>query len=55
MPLKPENDWLSPSTEEQIKLILEGKCPHNKGWSFIAGYADERLYQCNECMARRFI
>jgi len=45
----PNNTWLAPTKEEQTLLILQGKCPHNQGWTYIARYADEILYKCRMC------
>jgi len=42
---------LTPSEEEQVMLVLAGKCPHNKGWLY-TGFAcaiDSYVYECVIC------
>lgn len=41
--------WLSPSEEEQTKLILEGKCPHNRGWNDLGHGHNSTCYECVLC------
>ena len=39
--------WLTPSKEEQLILILKGKCPHNKGWKYDGhGHTDDAYICC---------
>ncbi len=41
--------YLTPSEEEQVKLVLEGKCPHNQGWTFHGFGHNSNAYKCNLC------
>jgi hypothetical protein len=41
--------WLTPSEEEQTFLILQGKCPHNKGWRYAGHGHNDDAYDCNLC------
>ena len=41
---------LTPSPEEQTFLILSGKCPHNKGWTYIGKRGDDdEFWACKSC------
>ena len=40
---------LIPSEEEQAWLILQGKCPHNEGWTYLGHGHHEEYYKCNLC------
>lgn len=40
---------LTPSEEEQTKLVLEGKCPHNKGWRYEGHGHNDDAYSCRLC------
>ena len=46
--------FLTPSEEEQVVLILEGKCPHNKGWRYFGGGHNDDAYTCNLCDKMEF-
>lgn len=39
----------TPSPEEQTKLVLEGKCPHNKGWRYAGHGHNDDAYECRLC------
>lgn len=41
--------FFTPSKEEQINLILAGKCPHNQGWMFHAIGHNDKSYECKLC------
>lgn len=41
--------WLTPSSEHQLKLILEGKCPHNSGWEFHSIGHNDKIFKCVSC------
>jgi hypothetical protein len=41
--------YLTPSEEEQVKLILRGECPHNAGWTFKGFGHNDKAYKCNLC------
>ncbi len=42
-------EWLTPSSEEQLLLVLSGKCPHNRGW-YLHGYGhNSSAYKCVLC------
>lgn len=41
--------WLTPKPEQQIKLVLEGKCPHNQGWDFHSFGHNDRIFKCSNC------
>ena len=43
------NEWLTPSREEQLALILQGKCPHNQGWRYDGHGHNEEAYVCRMC------
>jgi hypothetical protein len=43
------SQYLTPSKEEQIILILAGKCPHNEGWAYEGHSHNESLYKCALC------
>lgn len=40
---------LTPKPEEQTFLILQGKCPHNKGWSYLGHGHNDDAYGCRLC------
>ncbi len=42
-------NWLTPPKEEQTKLVLQGKCPHNKGWTFFSHGHNDKAYTCDLC------
>lgn len=52
---KIENEFLTPTKDEQMLLVLKGECPHNKGYSYLNGYADEIVYTCKKCGAWKTI
>ena len=39
----------TPSEEEQILLILQGKCPHNRGWRHVGHGHNDDCYECKLC------
>lgn len=39
----------TPSEEQQTLLILQGKCPHNKGWTYDGHTSHEDAYKCRLC------
>jgi len=41
--------YLTPSPEEQTFRILEGKCPHNKGWTYAGHGHNDEAYTCRLC------
>ena len=41
--------YLTPSPEEQTFLILQGKCPHNKGWTYDGHSHNDEAYRCRLC------
>jgi hypothetical protein len=43
------NEYLTPTEQEQIQLVLEGKCPHNQGWEFVAFCHNDSAYKCVLC------
>lgn len=43
------NRILTLSPEEQTKLVLEGKCPHNKGWRYVGHGHNDDAYECKLC------
>lgn len=45
---------LTPDKEDQAILILAGKCPHNKGWSYAGHSHNDDLYRCNLCNHREW-
>ena len=51
---KYDNEWLAPSEEDQIKLILEGKCPHNRGWRDLGHGHNSNCYECILCNDTRW-
>ena len=40
---------LTPSGPEQTFRILQGKCPHNGGWSYLGNGHNSDAYQCKLC------
>lgn len=40
---------LTPKKEEQLLRLLQGKCPHNKGWTWIGHSHNDDAYRCNLC------
>ncbi len=47
-------DYLTPSKEEQTLLILQGKCPHNKGWNYAGHSHNDDAYECRLCKKIKF-
>jgi hypothetical protein len=45
---------LTPSLEEQTLRILQGKCPHNKGWTDMGHSHNSNAYECKLCSEMRF-
>ncbi|HEY6435444.1 MAG TPA: hypothetical protein VIY47_02560 [Ignavibacteriaceae bacterium] len=45
----PYDHPLTPSKEEQILLVLAGKCPHNKGWDYDGHGHNDDYYRCRMC------
>ncbi|HET8688566.1 MAG TPA: hypothetical protein VFM18_18285 [Methanosarcina sp.] len=43
------NRLFTPSKEEQTLLILQGKCPHNKGWDWFGHGHNYDTYKCRLC------
>ena len=41
--------YLTPSKDEQVLLILQGKCPHNKGWKYDGHGHNSEAYTCILC------
>lgn len=41
--------FLTPSHEEQVVLVLAGKCPHNGGWFYHSHGHNSKAYKCNLC------
>lgn len=46
--------FLTPTEDEQVALVLQGKCPHNKGWMFHAFGHNDKSYKCLECGELKF-
>lgn len=46
--------FLTPTEDEQVALVLQGKCPHNKGWMFHAFGHNDKSYKCVECGELKF-
>jgi hypothetical protein len=44
----------TPDEEEQTKLVLEGKCPHNKGWRYMGHGHNDEAYECKLCKMMKF-
>lgn len=42
-------EYLTPTEEEQTFLILQGKCPHNKGWRYGGHGHNDEWYSCALC------
>jgi hypothetical protein len=42
---KEATERFTPTKEEQTALVLAGKCPHNKGWTYV-GHARADFYEC---------
>jgi hypothetical protein len=42
-------EWLTPSSEEQLLLVLAGKCPHNRGWDLHGHGHNSAAYKCVLC------
>jgi len=40
---------LTPGTEEQTFLKLQGKCPHNGGWRHLGHGHNDDAYECLLC------
>ncbi len=45
---------LTPTAEEQSILILQGKCPHNKGWNYDGHSHNDSAYKCRLCGELKF-
>ena len=43
------NKLFTPDEEQQLMLILQGKCPHNQGWSWASFGHNSDAYKCNLC------
>jgi hypothetical protein len=41
--------FLTPTKEEQVLLILAGKCPHNAGWEYVGHGHNDDAYECLLC------
>ena len=41
--------YLTPPEEEQTMRILQGLCPHNKGWTYVGHSHNSDAYMCNSC------
>lgn len=41
--------YLTPDEEKQTFLVLQGKCPHNRGWSYQGHSHNDDAYQCSIC------
>ena len=41
--------YLAPSKEEQVVLILQGKCPHNQQWVY-GGHSHETMHHHYRCI-----
>ena len=39
----------TPIKEKQTFLVLEGKCPHNKGWHLEGNGYNDNVYCCKTC------
>lgn len=48
------DEILTPSKEEQAFLVLQGKCPHNKGWSYAGHSHNSDAYECKICREMKF-
>jgi len=44
-----EPEYFTPGPEEQTRLILEGKCPHNRGWRYDGHGHNSESYSCMAC------
>ena len=44
---------LTPTEEEQTFLILQGKCPHNKGWHYDGHGHNYETWSCSICNESR--
>lgn len=44
-----QTDYFTPPKEEQVLLILQGKCPHNQGWQYSGHGHNDTAYQCVLC------
>jgi hypothetical protein len=40
---------LTPKPEEQTLLLLQGKCPHNQGWTYDGHGHNDDAYKCRAC------
>ena len=43
------NEVLTPTKEEQVILLLQGKCPHNLGWGYVGHSHNDDAYMCALC------
>jgi hypothetical protein len=43
------NEYCTPTEAEQTLLILQDKCPHNKGWRYFGHGHNDEIWQCNYC------
>lgn len=47
-------DQFTPCEEEQTMLILQGKCPHNRGWKWVGHGHNDDAYECILCGQMEF-
>jgi hypothetical protein len=45
----PVEQWLTPSKEEQLLLILKGECPHNEEWWYDGHGHNSDWFRCSLC------
>lgn len=43
------NNKFTPTPEEQTYLVLQGKCPHNQGWTHDGHGHNDDCYKCKLC------
>lgn len=46
---KEREKLFTPSPQEQTMLLLQNKCPHNKGWKYDGHGHNDDAYACNLC------
>ena len=46
---KEATELFTPTKEEQTALVLAGKCPHNKGWTYVGHGHKDDCYGCCLC------
>jgi hypothetical protein len=44
-----EPEHFTPSHEEQAFLLLQGKCPHNTGWTYDGHGHNSSAWECDKC------